>query len=98
MTPSTDDRQLSFAIAPALAGREPATVLNAEVKLKGSLHVATNLDHGDELVVTVTGADGEVLAQHRAEVSKPPTFEPIVDRGDLLGYTRVHTAAIGDRT
>ena len=96
------DRQLSFDVVPRprtnLRGETvPTEILGAELKLKGELRIPVNLEHGDALLVTVTGPDGEVLARQEAEVSAPPTFAPIEEKDlGLIGYARVHTAKIGD--
>lgn len=89
--------QLSFDVVPATIQRggrsEPAEVLGGELKIKGALRLDANLQHGDPLIITVTGADGEILAATRAEVAAPPSFAPIEEKDiGLIGYSRVHTA------
>lgn len=96
------ERQLSFNIEPAkvrVAGRNrPAEVITGELKLKGELIVEEDLEHGDALAITVATADGRVIAQHYAEVDRPPAFAPIEEKDvGLIGYARVHTGKIGDR-
>jgi hypothetical protein len=94
-------RQLSFDVEPRTirrAGEDvPAEVLGGALKLKGELRLDHNLEHGDELVVTVTGPDGELLARAMAEVAAPPSFVPIEEKDvGLIGYARVSTAKLGD--
>jgi hypothetical protein len=92
-----DLTQLSFNIAPRLIGSEPAEVRAGALAIKGDLGVDVNLEHGDELLVTVTGPDGEVLARHHAEVSAPPSFVPIEDKDlGLIGYVRAHKVKVGE--
>lgn len=98
---STRHRQLTFDVAPRKVRRAgedvPAEVLGGELKIKGGLRCDTNLEHGDELVIIVQGAGGEVLARCYAEVAAPPSFAPIEERDvGLIGYSRVHTAKVGD--
>lgn len=102
MSPRTE--QLSFDVTPRHAGAgvdpsgPPAEVLGAELKLNGALGLDVNLEHGDELVVTIAGADGEVLARSEATVSAPPSFVPIEeDKVGLVGYVRSHKAKLGER-
>lgn len=90
--------QLTFEVEPRhTSAGVPAEVLGADLTLKGSFALRAALEHGDELIVTVTGPDGEVLARSEAEVSAPPSFVPIEDKdAGLLGYTRAHKARLGD--
>lgn len=95
--------QLSFDVAPRRIvrpeGHVPAPLLGGNLKLKGELRCDLNLEHGDELTVTVAAADGEVIAQAVAEVSAPPSFGPVEERDiGLIGYVRQHTAKLGDPT
>jgi hypothetical protein len=67
------------------------------LKLSGDLRVQRDLNHGDELLVTVTDADGSVLARAQATISAPPSFVPIEDKDlGLIGYDRAHRAKLGD--
>lgn len=93
--------QLSFDVAPRtiiVAGEQaPAPLLGGNLKLKGELRADVNLEHGDELTVTVADADGNVIAQAVAEVDRPPSFAPVQERDiGLIGYVRAHTAKLGD--
>lgn len=97
MTPG--QRQLTFNIEPRdeAVDRPGGLQVAGEIKLRGALPVSVDLQHGDALIVVVTGIDGEVLAQCNAEISAPPAFLPIEDKDlGLLGYTRSHPAKIGD--
>lgn len=96
-------RQLSFDIAPRTIdtpnGARPAEVIGGELTIKGAVGLPHNLEHGDELVITISGPDGEVLAQAQAEVAKPPSFVPVdVKDIGLVGYVRAHTAKIVDES
>lgn len=55
--------------------------------------MASDLQPGDELTVTIAGADGEVLASGTAAVLSVG-FVPITDSGDIIGTTRVHKAKL----
>jgi hypothetical protein len=97
----TTEQQLSFNIAPKQIRRggrqEPADVLGGELKLKGALRVDESLNHGDELLVTVADRDGRIISRAYLEVDRPPTFTPIEEKDiGLIGYSRVHTAAVSD--
>lgn len=65
--------------------------LEASIKIKGRFGIAQNLQHGDQVSVTIASADGTVIAQGVCEVGIP-AFAPLLVKGDLIGLERVHTA------
>jgi hypothetical protein len=85
--------QLSFDVTPHPAlDRGKELTIAGEVRLKGSLPVNADLNHGDELTITISNSHGEVIARHYAEVAAPPPFIPIEDKDlGLIGYVRRHT-------
>lgn len=94
-------RQLTFDVIPRvitnLRGEQrPAEVLASELTIKGEFRLGeVALEHGDELHVTIAGADGEVITSVVAEVSAPPSFVPIEEKDiGLIGYTRAHKAKL----
>lgn len=99
---STRRRQLSFDVEPhpdldrKAREQERDLWLDGAIKVSGQLDVDVNLDHGDELIITIAGVDGEVLARHYATIDKPPGFAVIALDGEPVGYRRIHTAAVGD--
>ena len=66
-----------------------------QLKIAGEFTVDRNLEHGDELVVTVTGADGEAIAQGICVVAGPPPLIPLESKElGLIGYVRSHKAKV----
>jgi hypothetical protein len=91
--------QLTLHVDPHPAARQAdgEVLIVGSLKISGSLRCPRDLQDGDELIVTVTGADGEVLSRHHAEVLTP-TFARIEEKGVVLGLERIHKAKIGDPT
>lgn len=91
------DVQLSLRVAPHPGARRPdgGILIDGSLAIKGSMYCPRDLQDGDELIVTVSGADGEVIATHRAEVLTP-TFKQITDGQRVIGIERIHKAEIGD--
>jgi hypothetical protein len=85
--------QLSFDVTPhpALTGGKELTIAG-EVRLKGGLPVNVDLNHGDELTITIADKHGQIIARHYTEVAAPPPFIPIEEKDlGLIGYVRRHT-------
>jgi hypothetical protein len=76
---------------PARVERPDGGWLDGTVAIGGAFNVDRDLQPGDELVVTIAGADGEVLAGGIVEVG-PVGFKPVKVRGFVVGETRVHKA------
>jgi hypothetical protein len=80
-------RQLSFNVG--LPSHKPDF---GSVKFSGSVRIDQDLRHGQEVVVTVTDPDGEVLATGQGVVGWP-TFK---DKTDEYGTTteRIHVVSV----
>jgi hypothetical protein len=91
------DVQLSLRVTPHPGARKPngEILIAGSLKIAGSLYCPRDLQDGDELIVTVTGADGEVISRHKAEV-QAPSFARIKDGHAVIGIERIHKAEIGD--
>lgn len=72
-------------------GNDP--ILRPAVKIKGDLTLSEVLQHGDELTITVSNADGVVIASAPAECSLP-AFKPITFEGEPIGVERITTATV----
>lgn len=84
--------QLSFQVDP-FPGFEKRPLLGATVKIGVELHVNKNLQPGDQLVVLIQDADGEVLSMGDAHV-EDVAFKPVKDSGDIIGQQRQHKAKL----
>ncbi len=97
------DTQLSLNVTnhPALQAREAAgaaTLLTADLQIKGRLPLDRDLNHGDRLFVNVTDSDGEVLSSGYLEVA-PPHFEELTEKhAGLIGLNRAHKATLTEET
>jgi hypothetical protein len=88
--------QLTFDVKPHPEARGDMRIVGS-LKIQGAIGVPCDLDHGDMLLVTVSGPDGEVLASCEATIAAPPSFVPIEDKElGLLGYERAHRAKLTD--
>jgi hypothetical protein len=96
---TTIDYQLSLHVDPHPAARRPdgEVLIVGLLKISGSLRCPRDLQDGDELIVSVADADGNLLSSHHAEV-QTPTFARIEEKGAVLGLERIHKAKIGDPT
>lgn len=71
--------------------------LHGTLTTKIELPVREDYNMGDELMVTVTDADGQVVGRTIVEVESPH-FKPIVEKGlGVIGEERVHKAVMSDR-
>lgn len=87
--------QLTFDVKPLSI--QGGLRINGSLKIAGALNVPYDLNHGDMLLIQVTGMDGEVLATSEATISAPPSFVPIEDKDlGLIGYERAHRAKLVD--
>ena len=88
------DVQLSFDVHrhPALQHSDHA-LLASSLKVSGAYGLRRDLQPGEQLMVIIQSADGEVLSQADAEVSTVG-FAPITDSGAVIGMERVHKAKI----
>lgn len=99
ITPQT---RLTLDVAPhphllALQRAGDELKIVGEVKVTGTFPVAKDLNHGDELVVTIAGADGEVLSHGLCTIAGPPPLVPIESKElGLIGYCRSHKAKVHD--
>lgn len=94
-TVNTDQLTLNVLPHPRLAKDLDSGKLRiaGELKIAGALPIAEDLNHGDELLITIATADGRVLVRSYAEVAGPPPLIPIEDKDlGLIGYTRSHKA------
>lgn len=92
---STTQLSLHVEPNPSLAQYEDGGELYGSLKISGSLPVLRDLNDGDEVTVTVHGADGEVLTSSAATIA-PPAFKPVtVTNIGRVGTERVHTAKLG---
>lgn len=102
--PATNDAaragQLSLIVKPhpalerKAADGEPV-YLQAELEVKVAIPVAQDFNPGAGFVVTIAGADGEVLGHARAELAGKGAvrFDTIEDKDlGIIGTTRVHKA------
>jgi hypothetical protein len=81
---------------PRAAARGADAFIAGTLKLSGELRVDRDLNAGDELVVIVQDADGEVLAHHQAQVG-PVTLAPVEDKDfGVIGTERIHKAKVTD--
>lgn len=89
------DQQLSFNVIPHPHLRHSAgAYLGASIQVKVDVPVThDDLQPGDSLVVTVSDADGNLLATAEAEVGTV-AFIPIKDDGAVIGTERVHKAKL----
>lgn len=97
MTTRTGQLTLEVLVHPKLAPKVERGELTiaGEVKIAGALRVDEDLNHGDELIITVATADGRVLSRAYAAVAAPPPLLPIEDPDlGLLGYMRSHKVKI----
>lgn len=86
-------RQLSLAVNPEPELGPDDRVIGS-LTIAGTFAIGRDLQRGDELIVTVAGADGELLAQGQAAVNSLG-FKTIRDRhGDPLGTERKHGAKL----
>jgi hypothetical protein len=108
--PRYQHEQLTWDITPSpdVQARQDAgrfVALEGALKIKGALPCAQDLNDGDKVIVAIFGPDGQELTRREAQLTAPPTFEPIrlerhdrlqADRleGATIGYTRMHTATI----
>lgn len=89
---SATTRQLSLEV-------EPEPELGADDRVIGSLTVAgtfavgRDLQRGDKLIVTVAGADGELLTTSEAVVGKVG-FSTLRAKGEPIGTERKHGAKL----
>lgn len=95
----TTEYQLSLQVDPHPSARraDGSPLVVGSLKIAGPLECPRNLQDGDELIVTVVGADGEVLSRHLAEV-QAPSFARIEEKGVVLGIERIHKAQIREPT
>lgn len=94
----TTERQLTLDILPhpSAAHRGDDALIAGTLKVSGELRVDRDLNAGDELIVLVQSADGEVLSQHQAVVG-PVTLSPIEDKDlGIIGTERIHRAKVTD--
>lgn len=93
--------QLSLAILPhpELAKREAdgdPTWIVGRLEAKLDLRVGQDYNAGDEFLVTVTGADGELVGRVTLEVEYVVP-KPIREKGlGIIGMERIHKAKIVD--
>lgn len=85
-------RQLTLEVEPEPELGADDRVLGS-LTIGGSFAVGRDLQRGDELIVTVAGADGELLAQSQAVVGKVG-FQTIRVKGDPVGTERKHGAKL----
>lgn len=87
-------KQLSFDVEqyPHLVGEKP---LMASVKIGVDLGVREDLNPGDNLVVIIQDADGQVIASGDAAVVGVG-FNQIKESGDVIGVHRQHKAKLVD--
>lgn len=79
---------------PELDG-EPGLLAGA-LKVTGEYMLNRDLNIGDELVVVIQSADGEVLTSAKAKVG-PVTLGPIEDKDlGVIGTERAHRAKVTD--
>lgn len=72
--------------------------LTASLKLQGALPLGRDLNPGDDLMVTVSSADGEIIATGTFETG-PVGFAPISDKtAGVVGLERVHKAKLDPET
>lgn len=62
--------------------------------VSGSLSAKKQLDQGDEVAITISGPDGEVLAISKGRVGV--SFKDIESEGMLIGVERKHAAKLID--
>lgn len=98
---STQTR-LSLDVKPhptleAARRRGDELLIAGELTIKGSFPVTQNLDHGDELAISITTADGELLTSGVLTIAGPPPLIPIESKDlGLIGYCRAHKAKVRD--
>jgi len=85
--------QLSFDIKPL---RDPERLhIAGSLRIADALSIPCDLNHGDMLLVQVSGPDGEILTTAEFAVAAPPSFIPIEDKDiGLIGYERAHKAKL----
>lgn len=90
-------RQLSLEIYPhpqlqaTKDGRGPVT---GSLQIAGALDVNQDLHAGQELMVLVQSADGELLSQHRLEVGQVALIPIKVKDLGVIGTERAHKAKV----
>lgn len=86
---------LSFEVKryPSLKDRDDGGFLDGCLHLQGAFQVLVDLHPGDEVVVQIGGADGEILTGGVCEVV-PVAFKPVFVKDICVGTTRVHKAKL----
>lgn len=89
---ATTDRQLTLAVEPEPELGPDDRVIGS-LTIGGTFAVGRDLQRGDKLIITVAGADGELLAQSEAAVDKLG-FKTIRAQGEPIGTERKHGAKL----
>jgi hypothetical protein len=100
--PRYQHEQLTWDITPSpdVQARQDAgrfVALEGALKIKGALPCAQDLNDGDKVIVAIFGPDGQELTRREAQLTAPPTFEPIRLEGATIGYKpiRLEGATLG---
>lgn len=83
--------QLSLDVGPT-GDRYDGKPIFPTYSVAGSMSAKKQLNQGDEVVVTVSGPDGEILSVGRGRVDV--SFKDIEQKGTLVGVERRHAAKI----
>lgn len=86
-------KKLSFDVKQHPDCKHFDAPLGSSVKVSAELGIDHDLNPGEDLVVIVQNADGEVIASGELEVGKLG-FDPIKEKGNVVGMQRVQTAKL----